>query len=98
MPNLPKKPDFRTFVTEQKTLLFMQIAVLLGLLVQSIMFVALLFYGRPPEGEYNLIHHFFLVAAAWILTIDAGVVLFWWLTNQGRLRTARGPAESQANK
>lgn len=83
---LPRTSDFRTFVTEQQMLLFMQIAVLLGLLVQVIMFVALLWYGRPPEGQYSQIHDFFLVSAVWVLTIDAGVVLFWWVTKQGKKR------------
>lgn len=81
---LPKTSDFRTFVTEQRMLLLMQIAVLLGLLVQVIMFVALLWYGRPSEGQYSQIHNFFLVSAVWVLTIDAGVVLFWWVTKQGK--------------
>ncbi len=83
-----KRPDFRTFVTEQKMLLFMQIAVLLGLVIQAIMFTAFLWYGNPgaavTPSEFASIHQFFLVAAVWVLTIDVGIVLFWWMTRQGR--------------
>jgi hypothetical protein len=100
LPKKPefKRPDFRTFVTEQRTLLFMQIAVLLGLLIECFMFIALLYYGRPPADEFAQIHQFFLVAAVWVLTIDAGVVLFWWVTKQGRLRAGREPTEAPANE
>ena len=91
---MPKKPDFKTFVTEQKMLLFMQIAVLLGLLIEVILFASLLWYGRPPEGSYALIHDFFYVAAVWVFAIDAGVVLFWWVTKQGRPQSIRGGSQT----
>lgn len=74
---------FKTFVTEQKTLLFFQIMILLGLLVQVIMFFAYIWYGRPPEGDYLAIAQFFLVAAIWVLTINTGIVLFWWVSRLG---------------
>ncbi|MFO7836056.1 MAG: hypothetical protein R6V83_05335 [Candidatus Thorarchaeota archaeon] len=74
---------FKTFATEQKTLLFFQIMILLGLLIQVAMFFAYLWYGRPPEGAYVVIAQFFLVAAIWVLTINTGIVLFWWVSRLG---------------
>ncbi|TFG12192.1 hypothetical protein EU537_10275 [Candidatus Thorarchaeota archaeon] len=75
---------FKTFVTEQKTLLFFQIMILLGLLIQVIMFFAFIWYGRPPAWDYEAISQFFLVAALWIITINISVVLFWWVSRLGK--------------
>ena len=93
-----KTPDFRTFVTEQKMLLFMQVLILLGLVAQAFMFIAFLWYGKPPEGQYALIREYFLVAAVWVLTINAGIVLFWWVTKQGRARSIQTEPQTDETK
>ncbi|UCE09324.1 MAG: hypothetical protein JSW61_10130 [Candidatus Thorarchaeota archaeon] len=75
---------FKTFVTEQRMLLITQIAILLGLVIQVIMFAFLLWYGRPADSsDTALVQQFFLVAALWVITIDLGVGLFWWVSKQG---------------
>lgn len=73
----------RTFATEQKMLLFTQLGILFGLLVQVIMFFALIWYGRPPSTDFDLVLQFFTVTALWIITINIGVVLFWWVSRLG---------------
>ncbi len=78
--HLSRRNRFRTFVTEQKTLLFTQVAILMGLVIQIGLFFALLYYGRPPSTEYALVLQFFVVAAVWVLTINIGVLLFWWVS------------------
>ncbi|MDF1541318.1 MAG: hypothetical protein P1Q69_20640 [Candidatus Thorarchaeota archaeon] len=74
---------FKTFVTEQKMLLFTQIAILIGLGVEIGMFFALLLWGRPPGDQFELIFQFFGTAALWVMVINIGVVLFWWVSGLG---------------
>ncbi|MHA1638169.1 MAG: hypothetical protein ACTSUB_09165 [Candidatus Thorarchaeota archaeon] len=74
---------FKTFVTEQKTILLTQIGILFGLLIQVIMFFSLIWYGRPPATDIELVLQFFTVCAFWIITINIGVVLFWWVSSLG---------------
>ncbi|MHA1902582.1 MAG: hypothetical protein ACXADL_02700 [Candidatus Thorarchaeota archaeon] len=74
---------FKTFVTEQKMLFFFQILILIGLAIQAGIFFALLWYGRPPATDFALVLDFFLVAAVWVLTINVGIVLFWWISRLG---------------
>jgi hypothetical protein len=65
-------------------LLFTQMAILLGLIIQLVMFAFLLWYGRPADSsETALVQQFFLVAALWVITINVGVALFWWVSKQG---------------
>lgn len=78
-----KGQKFKTFVTEQKTILLTQIGILLGLLVQVVMFFSLIWYGRPPATNIELVLQFFTVCALWIITINIGVVLFWWVSRLG---------------
>ena len=73
----------RTFVTEQKMLLFTQVGILFGLLIQIIIFFSLIWYGRPPSTDFELILQFFTVTALWIFTINLSVVLFWWVSRLG---------------
>lgn len=73
----------KTFVTGQRMMLFTQVMILMGLAIQVGLFFAYLWYGSPPAGNYSLIIQFFLVAAVWVMTINAGVVLFWWVSNLG---------------
>ncbi|MFX0108249.1 MAG: hypothetical protein ACFE7R_08200 [Candidatus Hodarchaeota archaeon] len=75
--------QFKTFVTEQRTLLFFQIMILFGMLIQVGMFFALLFYGRPPASDYRAISDFFMTCAAWVITINVSIGLFWWVSNLG---------------
>ncbi len=77
------REKFKTFVTEQKMLFFTQIMILLGLFVQVIIFAALLVWGRPPSNNIPLVLEFFAVVALWVITIDIGVVLFWWVSERG---------------
>jgi len=77
------KQRVKTFASEQKMLLFTQIGILFGLLVQVIIFFALIWYGRPPATDYELVLQFFTVTALWIFTINIGVVLFWWVSRLG---------------
>ena len=79
----------KTFVTGQRMLLFTQVMILVGLAVQIGLFFAYLWYGSPPAGSYALIIQFFLVAAVWVLTINAGLVLFWWVSNLGAKQRER---------
>ncbi len=81
--NCVSREKFKTFVTEQKMLFFTQVVILLGLLVQVIMFASLLWWGRPDASNTALVLQFFAVAAFWVITIDIGVALFWWISNQG---------------
>ena len=74
---------FKTFVTEQKFLLFMQIMILIGLAVEVGMFFALLWYGRPPATNIDQILQFFTVSALWVIVINMGIVLFWWVSKHG---------------
>ncbi len=74
---------FKTFVTEQKMILFTQIGILFGLLVQVIMFFSLIWYGRPSAFNTALVLQFFTVCAFWIITINIGVILFWWVSRLG---------------
>lgn len=64
-------------------LLFTQIAILIGIFVEIGMFFSLLAWGRPPATEYELIFQFFWTAALWVIVIDIGVVLFWWVSGLG---------------
>ena len=73
----------KTFATEQKMLLFTQIGILFGLLVQVIIFFSLIWYGRPPATDFELVLQFFMVVALWIFTINLSVVLFWWVSRLG---------------
>jgi hypothetical protein len=77
--------DFKikTFATEQKMLLFTQIMILVGLAIQAGMFFALLWWGRPPANDYALVLEFFMVAALWVIVINLGIVLFWWVSKLG---------------
>ncbi len=84
-----KSAGIRTWVTWQKTVLFFQVMTVLGLLIQVGMFFALLLWGRPTltgtsSVDTPLILNFFVVAAVWVMTINAGIWLFWWITKQGR--------------
>ena len=74
---------FKTFVTEQKMLFFFQVLILIGLAIQAGIFFGLLWYGRPPTTDFALVLDFFLVAAAWVLTINVSIVLFWWISRLG---------------
>ena len=74
---------FKTFVTEQKMLFFFQILILIGLAIQAGIFFSLLWYGRPPGSDFALVLDFFLVTAVWVLTINVGIVLFWWVSRLG---------------
>ncbi len=47
------------------------------------MFVAYIWYGRPAPTDTAMIIQFFTVAAFWVLTIDGGVFLFWWVSRLG---------------
>lgn len=81
---MSRRSRFKTFVTEQKMLLFTQIIILMGLMVQVIMLAALIWYGRPADSsDTALVLQFFYVAALWVITIDIGVVVFWWVSKQG---------------
>ncbi|MBN2229675.1 MAG: hypothetical protein JW779_08760 [Candidatus Thorarchaeota archaeon] len=73
----------KTFATEQKMLLFTQIAILIGLMVQVGIFFSLLIWGRPPVAETELVLQFFLTAALWIFTINFSTILFWWVSRLG---------------
>lgn len=73
----------KTFVTEQKMLLFTQIAILIGLLIQVGIFFSLLWWGRPPGTDYALVFQFYWTAALWVIVINIGVVLFWWVSSLG---------------
>lgn len=74
---------FKTFVTEQKMLLFTQIAILIGLGVEIGIFFSLLIWGRPPGDQFELVFQFFWTAALWVIVINIGVVLFWWVSGLG---------------
>ena len=68
------------------TLLFFQIAIVLGLLVQLGMFFVFLWLTYPQiTSNPALLIQFFTTAALWVLTIDAGIWLFWWVAKHGRL-------------
>ena len=73
----------KTFATEQKMLLFTQIGILIGLVVQIGIFFSLLIWGRPPSTQYDLVLQFFLTAAFWVFTINGTTVLFWWISRLG---------------
>ncbi|NHJ14316.1 MAG: hypothetical protein EAX95_11605 [Candidatus Thorarchaeota archaeon] len=79
----------KTFVTGQRMMLFTQVMILVGLAMQVGLFFAYLWYGSPPAGNYALIIQFFFVAAVWIMTINAGVVLFWWVSGLGAKQRER---------
>ncbi|MHA1908582.1 MAG: hypothetical protein ACW98Y_14870 [Candidatus Thorarchaeota archaeon] len=73
----------KTFVTEQKMLLFSQIAILIGIMVEIGIFFSLLWWGRPPATEYALVFQFYWTAALWVIIINMGVILFWWVSSLG---------------
>ena len=75
------------------TLLFFQITIILGLLVQLGMFFVFLWLTYPQiTGNPALLIQFFAIVAFWVLTIDAGIWLFWWVAKHGRLEwSAYGP-------
>ncbi|MBD3407565.1 MAG: hypothetical protein GF411_15720 [Candidatus Lokiarchaeota archaeon] len=81
------RENVKTFVTWQRTLLFFQICIILGILVQGIIFATLLWWGRPPLSNLALVLQFYQVLAFWVLTINASVILFWWVTKNGRVDT-----------
>ena len=91
------RKGMRTFVTWQKTLLFFQICIIIGLGVQLVIFSALLWYGRPLVTETALVLQFFQVCALWVLTINVGIWLFWWVTRQGQV-TERTTTQSNPNQ
>jgi hypothetical protein len=78
-------------------LLATQIFILLGIIIEIGMFFALLWYGRPPSTEFELIFQFFIVAALWVVIIDVGVVLFWWVSKQGQWPFEANPDQVKTN-
>jgi hypothetical protein len=83
----------KTFVTGQRMMLFTQVMILVGLAMQIALFFAYLWYGSPPAGSYELIIEFFFVAAVWVMTINVGVVLFWWISNLGAKQREKAAKE-----
>ncbi|MFW9932340.1 MAG: hypothetical protein ACFFDR_06760, partial [Candidatus Thorarchaeota archaeon] len=83
--------------TEQKMLLFTQIAILIGLAVQVGIFFSLLIWGRPPASETELVLQFFLTAALWIFTINFSTILFWWVSRLGPWTIAIDEPEQPVN-
>lgn len=85
------------------TLLFFQITIILGLLVQLGMFFVFLWLTYPQiTGNPELLIQFFTTVALWVLTIDAGIWLFWWVAKQriewavySPLRLKSKPAEPE---
>jgi hypothetical protein len=68
------------------TLLFFQIAIILGLITQLALFFVFLWLTYPMiTGNAALLIQFFTTVAIWVLTIDAGIWLFWWVAKNGRL-------------
>ena len=61
------------------------------------MFFALLWYGRPAATEFELIYQFFIVTALWVLVINVGVVLFWWVSKQGQWPFEEHPDHIRTN-
>ncbi|MCK5238568.1 MAG: hypothetical protein KAR33_03405 [Candidatus Thorarchaeota archaeon] len=74
---------FKTFVSEQKMLLFTQIAILMGLVIEIGIFFSLLWWGRPPAIEYALVFQFYWTLALWVIIINMGIILFWWVSSLG---------------
>ena len=64
-------------------LLFTQIAILIGLGVEVGMFFSLLWWGRPPSDQFELVFQFYWTAALWVIIINIGVIMFWWISSLG---------------